>query len=396
MNTCIIWGTVIGAVIGAIFGGFGGFLIGMVIGAGCGIWGSYCIDEEKLCLRASRIKQKEFDAIQVDVKGVIAIPKTTTVEFILLARDCSGNRDFEEGDPVLTSDDRRCSLGNRILSPKQAISVPNKVLKYSEWTTKFTIPIDCLLFPYKGAADIELVLVVRDKKEKIYAAASTKINVFTDKFGYMEHENFLCEADKMALQIVCTIVFVNSGFFTLDTTRVIKDWIKERQDLQGDSVESKEYRRKLSTLFQNIKNSTSAPSVSKITFQARELSEMSACALADKYAFMEFFLKVVASFESITDDDIKLLDLIASEMSLDNEEYQKEKQKYLPIHEIDDADPFQILGITPSMSNTEKKKKLRELFAKWNALATHKDPEIRKKAEKMLSIITDCQKQIQR
>ena len=71
-----------------------------------------------------------------------------------------------------------------------------------------------------------------------------------------------------------------------------------------------------------------------------------------------------------------------------------EEHQYRKTHKVDESDPFVVLGIPYALSVQEKKRKLRELFAKWNSLQTHKDPEMRRKAEKMINTIAECQKHL--
>ena len=64
-----------------------------------------------------------------------------------------------------------------------------------------------------------------------------------------------------------------------------------------------------------------------------------------------------------------------------------EDHQYRHMHGGDKSDPFVVLGIPCTLSVQEKKRKLRELFAKWNSLQTHKDPEMRRKAEKIRRVL---------
>ncbi len=390
----------IGAAIGGAIGNVGGAIAGGCIGAsiGGGIGGD---DEQppEFLVNPTRTKftpegsTEAIDVFEVQVKGAIVAQKAnTTVDFMLLVRDCTGGKEFKDGDVVATSEEGLSSMGNGVLSPIYTDTLPYEATEYKEWVTLFVVPVDCCIFPYRGSRDLEFAVLVQDKKENALAFGTKKISVQLNEIGYVDYGNLQEKSEKIALKIIHVIVFNNASYFTLDTSRIITDWIKLRSELRDDAAEKKKVQQSLTSAFSKMKNSTSAAPVSSIVSLVRELSEN--VRTADKYIYMEFFLSVVATFENISADDFKLLDLIAQEMKLDDQEYQEAKHKYLPMHEVDETDPFVILGISNSLSIQEKKRKLRELFAKWNSLAIHKDPEMRKKAEKMLNTIAECQKKI--
>lgn len=77
---------------------------------------------------------------------------------------------------------------------------------------------------------------------------------------------------------------------------------------------------------------------------------------------MDFFIQIVATFENAGEHDLKLLDLIAQELGLDDKEYQDAKHKYLRMHEITETDPFVILGIPSNIPTADKKKETTRAF----------------------------------
>lgn len=390
----------IGAAIGGALGGPGGAVAGGCIGAGVG--GGIGKEDEQppeFIVNPKRTKftpegsTEAIDVFEVQVKGAIFAQKAkTTVDFMLLLRDCTGGKEFKDGDVVATSEEGLSSIGDGVLSPIYTDTLPYEETEYKEWVTLFVVPVDSCIFPYRGSRDIEFAVLVQDKKENALAFGTKKISVQLNKIGYVDYGNLQEKSEKTALKIIHVIVFNNASYFTLDTSRIITDWIKLRSELRDDASEKMKVQRSLTSVFSKMKNSTSAAPVSSIVSLVRDLSEN--VRTADKYIYMEFFLSVVATFENISADDLKLLDLIAQEMRLDAQEYQEAKHKYLPMHEVDESDPFVILGISNTLSIQEKQRKLCELFAKWNSLTTHNDPEMRRKAEMMVNTIAECRKNI--
>ncbi len=59
-----------------------------------------------------------------------------------------------------------------------------------------------------------------------------------------------------------------------------------------------------------------------------------------------------------------------------------------------EKNPFVVLGIPGNLTTAEKRKALREQYAKWNRLKTHRDVKVRQKAEKMHELIAVCEREI--
>ena len=209
----------------------------------------------------------------------------------------------------------------------------------------------------------------------------------------MEVDEMYLKAEKKAIQIAVMLAKYNSGILTLDTVQIIKQWISERVDVRDDRDDKNKVNSELTQSLNLSRNSrTEINSQSVFSNAAKELD--SYLPTAGKYNMMEFFLQVAASFEDLSTTDIKVLDSIAEDLHLEHDEYQSAKHKYIPVDDMDNVNPFIVLGISNDMTLAEKKAKLRELFKKWNSLAIHKDKAIREKAEKMLNCIAECQKSL--
>ena len=382
IGSCIApgWGTAVGAAIGAWAGeAFGGPKAGGESTFKIKVESKYItIDNDKI------------EVFEIKFKGVVVAPKDNTpVDFLLLARDCSGGKEFEDGDVIAVSDNLLSSLGNGVLSPKEDFTLPYQCSEHSDWITVFTIPIASLIFPYKGMRDIKFGILVNEKNDNVLAFAEEKITFNVSTIGYMEYDEYWKKVEQLSLEIVGLIVFTNSKCFALETSIVVKDWIKSRIDLRDDA-NKEQSKKELNATLSRIKKPCEILNDSVIIQKIKKLGEF--VRVSDKYSLMDFFIQIVATFENAGEHDLKLLDLIAQELGLDDKEYQDAKHKYLRMHEITETDPFVILGIPSNIPAADKKKKLRELFVKWNALAIHKDLQVRKKSEKMLTCISECQR----
>lgn len=386
-----------GGVVGAMFGGPIGAFIGAGIGALIGN-DDKPKDVPPLELRATAKKitldnGEQLDVFEVSFKGTVLAPADKTrAKFILYASDCTGGKDLKDADPLGTSVDDFSSTKNGLLSPSEDIELPYEATTWEDWVTIFTIPIAVINFPYCGNREIEFELVVENRKEDVLAFATCKINTIVAEIGYMERDKMYLKADKKAIYIASLLAKYNSGIMTLDSAQVIKNWISDRVAARGEEDKDK-IKQKLTQELTKCKNSrVEVSSLSVFSKEAKLLN--SYLPTAGKYSIMEFLLQFAASFEEISSTDIEALDTIADELKLDDDEYRDAKHKYIKLDDIDSENPFVLLGIPTTMSLSEKKAKLRELFNKWNSLASHKDKDIRAKAEKMLNCIAECQKHL--
>ena len=391
------WGwSIAGGVIGAALGG----PIGAAIGAGIGALIGNDKNQSDVPPLELQVKENKItlddgskiDVFEISFKGAVLAPADNTpAKFVLYAKDCTGGKNLEDGDPLGTSDDDYSSTGNGLFSPSEDFTLPYEATSWDNWTTMFTIPVACVNFPYRGQRDIEFALVVENLKEEALAFASCKHSTVVAEIGYMELDEMYLKAEKKAIQIAVMLAKYNSGILTLDTVKIIKQWISERVDVRDDRDDKNKVNSKLTQSLNSSRNSrTEINSQSVFSSAAKELD--SYLPTAGKYNMMEFFLKVTASFENVSTTDIKVLDSIAEKLHLEHDEYQSAKHKYIPVDDMDNVNPFIVLGISNDMTLAEKKAKLRELFTKWNSLAIHKDKAIREKAEKMLNCIAECQK----
>lgn len=390
------WGwSIAGGVIGAALGG----PIGAAIGAGIG---AFIGNDDKpkdvppLELRATAKKitldnGEQLDVFEVSFKGTVLAPADKTpAKFTLYAKDCTGGKDLENADSLGTSLDDFSSTKNGLLSPSEDFELPYEATTWEDWVAMFTIPIAAINFPYRGNREIEFALVVENRKEEALAFATCKINTTVAEIGYMELDEMYLKAEKKAIYIASLLAKYNSGIMTLDSTQVIKSWIADRVAIRDEEDKDK-IKQELTQELTKSKNSrVEVSSLSVFSNEAKLLD--SYLPTAGKYSIMEFLLQFAASFEEISSADIKALDTIAEELKLEDDEYRDAKHKYISLDDIDSTNPFVVLGIPTTMSLSEKKAKLRELFNKWNSLAIHKDKDIRAKAEKMLNCIAECQK----
>jgi hypothetical protein len=63
-------------------------------------------------------------------------------------------------------------------------------------------------------------------------------------------------------------------------------------------------------------------------------------------------------------------------------------QKVIPLDAQENPDPMFVLGIDESLSPEQLAERLTEEYQKWNSRVNHPDPNVRKRADQMLSYLT--------
>lgn len=347
---------------------------------------------DNITLRLQRknviIDQEMTDIIEVAFKGnlCVAVPNTP-VDFFLTARDCTESVNIAR---IQTTSALWSSTGGEIFSPVTTVCIPYQITSYPDWSIAFNVPFDILLFPKQGMRKVEFCLSIQDKDGKILAQAFQTITVKNSNFGYNEYDRSMDKADSAALEIL-RIISDNGKFLTDKSSVLVSSWIHDRSN-ERDAGLVRIAENSMTEQYSQIKKSV---------FDTGEIFLISKCTELgahlpphQKFTFMEFFIKAVASFKDINAGHLKMLDAAALNLAVSESEYLNARQKHLPVHKIQVDDPLLILGISPELMPDEIKKSLRIMFCKWNSLAIHKDPQIREKAEIMLTTISKCQKQL--
>jgi hypothetical protein len=110
---------------------------------------------------------------------------------------------------------------------------------------------------------------------------------------------------------------------------------------------------------------------------------------SDRYDVLDLCIKAAAGGHQLASEQITLLKLYSQWLQLDSERFRVMVEKYLPIDSAGSQDIEFLLGINSEMSEEQVQTLLAEEFQKWNSRITNHDPAVRKRADKMLRLITD-------
>lgn len=110
---------------------------------------------------------------------------------------------------------------------------------------------------------------------------------------------------------------------------------------------------------------------------------------SDRYDVLDLCIKVAAGTDCLSTQQVKLLKLYSQWLQLDSQRFRTMVEKYLPIDAGQPQNIELLLGITSEMPAEQVQQLLTEEFRKWNSRITNQNPDIRKRADKMLRLITD-------
>ena len=124
-------------------------------------------------------------------------------------------------------------------------------------------------------------------------------------------------------------------------------------------------------------------------FEAESICNQIAAVLpvSERYDVLDLCIRVSAVDEILSRQQVILLKACSEWLALDSGRFRLMVEKYLPI-DAGEGDIEFLLGIDSGMSKEQIQKQLTEEFRKWNGRITNQNPAIRKRADKMIQIIT--------
>ena len=330
--------------------------------------------------RARKAKLDSLDVLHLEVKGPVNVAiNNFPLPFIVEAYDISSGKE----KPILCSYARYQCSDTHVLQIKDTHRIPYKNSLISEWSPIAIIPIDSLIFPYKGIREIQFTL---NWFSKPIIKRQYNIKIRSLEVGYLEAEDNRRKYDKLAVQLAFA-VSGSDGELHKDEASIIKSWIKKRIELTDDESFKNEMNKIIKDEVDTFESDPAAysPDVAEIAANLNEVSST-----AEKYDLMELLMKIVSSDGIANASELKIINNLTGYLGLDESKFRSMRDIHIPaskMNHLDEENIDEILGIKESMSESEIKKHLREEYANWNSLASHSDKEKRDQAKHMLKLI---------
>lgn len=323
---------------------------------------------------------KSIDGVDIDVFSV-----TMRGRIITPCDNCSSNVEVElyditEGSsnplPVLCTDPQF----QKTEAPTfhfQAYNgvIPGRDAILPQWRKVLDLGCDVLRFPHRGQRTLRIITRITQKdtgQELVSAAAEFSYFVAAGE-GYLDFQARLEKMLAAGYLLGCQA----AGDAPQPTqTQMLENWLNEC--LHTSSV----------NLTINVSKIISAESPEAAAQKACEIL-LGQSDAAYRQGLMELFIKIAAAAQPVSRDKQDWLTRLAEHLDIPLDRFRAMYQKYMPLEAQANPDPATLLGIDPNLPCEDLQKRLTEEYRKWNARVNHPDAEVRKRADQMLSYLTE-------
>jgi uncharacterized tellurite resistance protein B-like protein len=324
-------------------------------------------------LRARQVmrgKNHDLRAITIEGRGLLPVYRTMEIQFVTWAEDIT---DDSSGEPVL------CSLSNFQHHENPTFQnvqdggqlAPNQ--GFSDWVELGVAPLDALTFPRSGARNLRFYCYMTEKTapslRKSLLGETCSIRITTEETGYKEWKDKRIEALTLSLRLGIAMAHVD-GDFAHSEASAIKVWLKERVDRLDDD-EQAGAKAKLNAAMSAAVNEAAARTLD-VTTAARNLK---ASPIRNAtYDALELCTIIMSADGIIDPAEMRLLREIGDKLGIPAEDIQGLTDKHTPEATTSSgggelADEL-LVGLDAQLPPEEIKRKLREIFARYNSLLT--------------------------
>ncbi len=326
-------------------------------------------------LLSKSINGIDIDVFTVAMRGRITAPCdqcVTNVEVDLM--DITGG--IADPLPILCTDQTVQKSGD----PKfhfQAYNgvIPGRDAILPQWRTVLEVGCDILRFPCRGQRTLRLTTRITQKDTgKELVSARTEFNYFVAAGeGYLD---FQLRLEKMLAAGYILGQHTAGDPASSIQTEMLESWLNER--LHTSSI----------NLTIDVSRVISAPTPQAAAQKACDIL-LSQADAAFRQGLYELCVKIAAAVQPVSRDKQEWLRSLAERLELPQDRFRAIYQKYMPLEAQINPDPATILGIDPNLPDEDLQKRLTEEYRKWNARVNHPDAEVRKRADQMLSYLTE-------
>lgn len=348
---------------------------------------------EVRALQVMRGKNKDLRAIAIEGRGLLPVHRTMDIEFVTWAEDVT---DEADGEPIF------CSLSNfqhheaptfqnvqeaGTLSPNQG---------FTDWVELGVAPLDALSFPRSGSRNVRFYCYMTEKTSpnlrKSLVADNCYIRVTTTETGYKEWKGKRVDALTLSLRLGVAMAHAD-GDFSHSEAAAIKGWLKARVGRLDDD-EQAEAKEKLNAAMQLAVQEASARSLD-VASAARQLR---ASPIKNaSYDALELCTIIMAADGVIDPAEMRLLRMIGEQLGISTQDLQGLTDKHTPQATTFTGDgelsDELLVGLEPGLPAAETKRKLREIFARYNGmLTTERDPAKRQRYQDCIEAVARLRK----
>ena len=325
---------------------------------------------EVRAIQVMRGKNKDLRVISVEGRGLLPVRRTMEIEFVTWAEDVT---DDSKGEPIL------CSLSN-FQHPEHPIFQnvqnggeisPNQ--GYTDWVELGVAPLDALTFPRSGSRNIRFYCYMTEKTSpslrQSLVGDSCNLRINYEETGYKEWKDKRIEALTLSLRLGIAMAHADSEFSRSEAA-AIKSWLKERVDRLDDDDQ---------TVAKDKLNAAMTAAVAEAKAGSLNVASAARSLRASPvknapYDALELCTIIMAADGSIDPAEMRLLREIGELLGIHAQEIQGLTDKHTPEATTSGdegalSDEL-LIGLDPKLTPVEAKRKLREIFARYNSMLT--------------------------
>lgn len=328
---------------------------------------------------------KTIDGVDIDVFCVAMRGRITTP-----CENCGSNVEVELADitdsvlnplPIMCTDPQYQKEGSPTFHYLAYNGIiPSRDAILPQWRTVLELGCEVLRFPRRGQRKLRLITRVTQKdSSRELVCAKTEFSYFVAASeGYLDFQSRL---EKM-LAAGYLLGRQAAGDNPLDIqSQMLETWLNDC--LHTSSVNLTVDVAKI------ISADTAQAAAHKACQMLLRQSDVGFC-----QGLLELCIKIAAAAQPVSRDKQEWLCKLAEQLEIPADRFRSLYQKYMPLEAQTNPDPATMLGIDPNLSPEDLHKRLTEEYRKWNARVNHPDAEVRKRADQMLSYLTELRSRL--
>ncbi len=342
--------------------------------------GKTAADDKLKCRAAASIEDKADSSpvLNVDILGAISAGKGSgrLIAQITFADVTDGSKNIK---PVK---DRYNKQKTSFTCDADLGRAPGGEFVLSRWTNIAGINTDSFIVAKKGVRKLRLNVSIsaQSSNDKI-ASAAYDFDFEEVRAGYEDYLQNSHRAKTLAIALGFAVSAADGKIYNCQV-RFIKQWAANSFELESASKRTKrKFQKSLEKTFQFFRDGGHLD-IFRICSELADIAPV-----AERLSILGFCLEVVAATGEAVTAEIKLLNEIANLLQIDRQRFQRMMQKILPVTIHKNKNVESVLGLGDDMSREETNELLTKEYSKWNARVTNSDPEIRRQADLMLSLI---------
>jgi len=340
-------------------------------------------DDKLKCRVAASIDNKADSSpvLNVDILGAILAGKGNgrLIAQISLADVTDGSKNIK---PVKDSSNRQKAI---FTCDADLGRTPGGEFVLSRWTNIAGINTDSFIAAKKGVRKLRLnVSISAQPSNDEIAFCSYDFDFEEVRAGYEDYRQNSHRAKTLAIALGFAVSAADGKIYNCQV-RFVKQWAANSFELESASKRTKrKFRKSLEKTFQFFRDGGHLD-IFRICTELADIAPV-----AERLSILGFCLEVVAATGEAVTAEIKLLNEIANLLQIDRQRFQRMMQKILPVTIHKNKNVESVLGLGDDMSRKETNELLTKEYSKWNARVTNSDPEIRRQADLMLSLIAEA------